>query len=226
MPIIKSAYANSLNTSAPRPIDEYLEHFLCALLQTSYNLALSKDGEDNLRLALNLPRLDKEDFLEGVIQIPEELKDIDAKEHGLNEVMADMFPSKMLENTSEGPLKALYEYVTSRREELKGEAFSNQFLALKHASGAVLKAAMQQISEAAKGMESRSIFDIDPALAKAELGMIEALRDNSEIAACEDLKVYFNKIAELHSELEAEVIIDENAEQEHGHEHHGCCGGH
>jgi hypothetical protein len=112
---------------------------------------------------------------------------------------------------SVGQLKEFYTYANSMTEMLRSEEKAAKLDTLKRASHELCMRALTQIQKDAEALNSPSVMDMDPVLAKGEASILQALRDHE---ACDDeLRAYFDKLIEMHSTFETDEI-----------ENPGCCG--
>jgi len=234
--VVRSAFAHSLRATAPRPFNEFLEHFACAMLLGRYIVHAQQDANDaeQLSLGLNLPSYadeSEEGMREGFVVVAEGTELTEKARAMFEDIAQNNTPAAMLADMCKGPLKTLFEYVQSQASALS----DNPALpALKRAMHHALESTMQAMSPKAEALASARLPDLDPILAEGEAFLINALKEATEE---EEFKAYFTRIAELHSVLHEDSVAaihdlmnapaDEEEEDEHAHSHEGgCCGGH
>jgi hypothetical protein len=208
----KSAFGHSLRTTAPRPVNEFLEHLVAAVLGSKYNFELEPDGEEHFSITMKLANYDVApgtEISEGTISlaegVPEDMR------NKLEDLAKETYPASALTQMSVGQLKEFYTYANSMTEMLRSEEKAAKLDTLKRASHELCMRALTQIQKDAEALNSPSVMDMDPVLAKGEASILQALRDHE---ACDDeLRAYFDKLIEMHSTFETDEI-----------ENPGCCG--
>lgn len=230
--LVKSAFAHSLRTTPPRPVNEFMEHFACAIILARYVVVANQDPNDpdSVSLALILPSYEDEELREGYVVIGEGLDLPEKARAAFEDVAQNNSPAAMIHEMSKGPLKSLFEFVITRTEEIRS---SEDLPTFKRAMTKIVQKTLGELQAKVEALGSSRLPDLDPLLAEAEASIIKAF---AELSTQESNKAYFAELLKLHSELEADsaaALEDLMAppQQEHGHdhshEHDGqCCSGH
>lgn len=226
--LVKSAFAHSLRTSAPRPVNEFMEHFACAIILARYIVIANQDpnDKDSVSLALILPSYEDEELREGYVVIGEGLDLPEKARAAFEDVAQNNSPAAMLHQMSKGPLKTLFEYVVSRTDDIRA---SEDLPVFKRSMTKTIQKTLDELQAKVETLGSSKLPDLDPLLAEAEASIIKAF---AEISTQESNKTYFAELLKLHAELpsdSAAALEDLMAapQHEHSHDHDDqCCSGH
>lgn len=233
--LVKSAFAHSLRTSAPRPVNEFMEHFACAIIQARYVVVANQDpnDQDSVSLALILPSYEDEELREGYVVLGEGLDLPEKARAAFDDVAQNNSPAVMIHQMSKGPLKSLFEYVISRTEDIRA---SQDLPTLKRAMSKTVLKTLETLQAKVEALGSSKLPDLDPLLAESEASIIQAFAD---LSTEESNKAYFAELLKLHAELASDSAAaledlmappahhEHEHEHEHSHEHGGqCCSGH